>query len=362
MVPFSRGDFVPTFVLDSTLMPDFHFSQAAGRRIVLSFFGSTRNAAPWQSFLGLVRHAADFPALNGVLFGVSADPGDRENPEFAAASARATVFWDLDKAVCRSYGVSEPLDGEQGGDLLRAFSVVIDENLRFIAAIPMSSPEEHAARVLDAVQGIAPPVDHAPVLILPDVFEPDFCTRLIAMHDTSNAFSGQMTERNGRTVGRMDRSRKSRTDHHVQEEWALDIIRQRFLTRVRPEIRKAFAHTFTRLERYLVGCYDAADGGRFKAHRDNTTRGTAHRAFAVSVSLNDDYEGGGVQFAEYGPRIYRAPVGGAVVFSGTLMHEVMPVTRGRRCVFLTFVYDEAGRRIREQNNRYLDFDRIEAVA
>jgi len=50
-----------------------------------------------------------------------------------------------------------------------------------------------------------------------------------------------------------------------------------------------------------IGCYDSADGGYFRAHRDNTTPYTAHRQFAMSVNLNTgEYEGGDVHFPEYG--------------------------------------------------------------
>jgi predicted 2-oxoglutarate/Fe(II)-dependent dioxygenase YbiX len=108
------------------------------------------------------------------------------------------------------------------------------------------------------------------------------------------------------------------------------------------------------MERYLVACYDAAHGGHFRAHRDNTTKGTAHRRFAVTINLNaDEFGGGELRFPEFGPRSYRAPTGGAVVFSCSLLHEALPVTSGRRYAFLPFLYDEAAARVRVANNPYL---------
>ena len=68
--------------------------------------------------------------------------------------------------------------------------------------------------------------------------------------------------------------------------------------------------------------YAAEDNAHFRAHRDNTTKGTAHRRFAVSVNLNDDFDGGEVSFPEFAPRGYKPPVGGAVVFSCSLLHAV----------------------------------------
>jgi predicted 2-oxoglutarate/Fe(II)-dependent dioxygenase YbiX len=75
-----------------------------------------------------------------------------------------------------------------------------------------------------------------------------------------------------------------------------------------------------------------------------------HRRFAVSINLNRDYEGCDLIFPEFGRRTYRAPVGGAVVFSCGALHEVTPITRGRRYAFLPFLYGEADAAMREANN------------
>ena len=126
------------------------------------------------------------------------------------------------------------------------------------------------------------------------------------------------------------------------------------MRRVLPEIARVHCFKVTRMERFLVGCYTAEDGGHFRAHRDNTTSGTAHRRFAVSVNLNADFDSGEASFPEYGPRSYKPPPGGAVVFSCSLLHAVSRVTRGRRYAFLPFLYDEEAARLRAVNNRDLD--------
>jgi predicted 2-oxoglutarate/Fe(II)-dependent dioxygenase YbiX len=110
------------------------------------------------------------------------------------------------------------------------------------------------------------------------------------------------------------------------------------------------------MERYIVACYSAEDRGHFRAHRDNTTKGTAHRRFAVTINLNDEFEGGELSFPEYGPRSFKPPAGGAVVFSCSLLHAASEVTGGTRYAFLPFLYDEAAAKIREQNNRFLGED------
>jgi predicted 2-oxoglutarate/Fe(II)-dependent dioxygenase YbiX len=135
---------------------------------------------------------------------------------------------------------------------------------------------------------------------------------------------------------------KKRRDIWLQDPELQDAIRERLERRLFPMIHRALGFQVTRIERYLVSCYDAADQAVFHPHRDNTTQGTAHRKFACSLNLNDDFTGGDLRFIEYGPATYRPPPGGAVVFSCAMTHEATPVTAGRRYAFLPFFYDERG--------------------
>ena len=164
-----------------------------------------------------------------------------------------------------------------------------------------------------------------------------------------------MRDVGGKTVGIVDHSHKRRSDCNIEDEALKVAARERIERRLVPEVRKCFQFRVTRMERYMVCCYDAAIGGHFNAHRDDTTFGTAHRRFAVTINLDAEaYEGGDLNFPEFGSRRYRAPTGGAVVFSCSLLHKVYPVTKGRRYAFLPFLYDEAAARVREENNSKLD--------
>ena len=60
-----------------------------------------------------------------------------------------------------------------------------------------------------------------------------------------------------------------------------------------------------------------------------------------------------MSFPEYGPKGFKAPVGGAVVFSCSLLHAVSAVTSGKRYAFLPFLYDDEAAKIREANNAHL---------
>jgi predicted 2-oxoglutarate/Fe(II)-dependent dioxygenase YbiX len=120
--------------------------------------------------------------------------------------------------------------------------------------------------------------------------------------------------------------------------------------RLVPAIERFFQFSATRMDRYIVACYDSAIGGHFHRHRDNVNVGAQHRRFAVTINLNNDYDGCALVFPEFGHHTYRAPHGGAVVFSRGALHQVTPVTRGKRYAFLAFLYGEADAALREKND------------
>jgi predicted 2-oxoglutarate/Fe(II)-dependent dioxygenase YbiX len=161
-----------------------------------------------------------------------------------------------------------------------------------------------------------------------------------------------MVDAGGRTVGVYDPTRKIRRDQEIVDERLRMAAMHRILDRLVREISKAFQFQATRIERHIVACYDAESRGFFGAHRDNTTLGTAHRRFAVSLNLNSgEYAGGDLCFPEFGRQTYCAPAGGAIVFSCGLLHEAKPVMHGRRYVYLPFLYDEAAAQIRDDYQR-----------
>jgi hypothetical protein len=234
---------------------------------------------------------------------------------------------------------------------------VLDPLLRVIAYIPIHSAAEHNQRLEETLDAL-PPLEtysgvrqHAPVLVLPRIFEPEFCRFLIDKYQQHGGTeSGFMREKNGKTIGVYDNSFKRRRDYDIEDRDIIFAAQARIQSRLLPEIERAFQYKVTRMERYLVACYDAETGGFFRAHRDNTTKGTAHRRFAVTINLNrEEFEGGNLRFPEFGPAQYTAPTGGAVVFSCSLLHEAMPVTSGTRYAFLPFLYDDNAAKIRDTN-------------
>ncbi|NJO50871.1 MAG: 2OG-Fe(II) oxygenase, partial [Leptolyngbyaceae cyanobacterium RM2_2_4] len=195
----------------------------------------------------------------------------------------------------------------------------------------------------------------APVLLIPNVFERDFCEHLIHLYETNGSRdSGFMRQIDGKTVEVMDYEFKQRRDFLVEDPPLLERVNDLILRRVKPEIEKAFQFSVTRFERYLVSCYESTNRGFFNRHRDNTTKGTAHRRFAMSLNLNTgSYEGGCLHFPEYGSQLYQPGIGEAIIFSCSLLHEATPVVSGRRFVLLSFFYNDEDAKLREQNRKYI---------
>ena len=160
---------------------------------------------------------------------------------------------------------------------------------------------------------------------------------------------GRSARAQGRSVEQFDGEWKRRRDFPLTDPRLIASIRARIGRRVGPEIRKAFQMAVTRIERDLVARYDAETGGHFGPHRDDTGLSVAHRRFAVSINLNADFDGGEISFPEYSSQTFKAAPGAAVVFSASILHQVSRVTRGRRYVFLTFLFDEDAERLRQTN-------------
>jgi predicted 2-oxoglutarate/Fe(II)-dependent dioxygenase YbiX/peroxiredoxin len=361
------GEPAPWFQQRCSANPGFVFHTAGGRYLLLCFFGCVDPAG--QRALQLVRTARElFDDEQFSFFGVSIDPADEAQQRVAQSLPGVRHFWDTDGTVSRLYGAL-PLNAEHTlmSEFVRQW-VVIDPGLQVVATLPMRSDGTEQAELLALLQSLPPVASyagvdmHAPVLLLPRVLEPALCERLIAeFRSAGGAPSGFMRDVDGRTVMLQDPAHKRRRDHVIEDFSLRHLLQRRVQQKVLPALRRACSFEATRMERYLVGCYDAQDGGHFRPHRDNTTHGTAHRRFALSVNLNEEFDGGELCFPEYGPRRYKMPAGSAIVFSGSLLHAVTPVTHGCRYVFLPFLYDEAAAALRERNLVFLsDQDEVAA--
>jgi peroxiredoxin/predicted 2-oxoglutarate/Fe(II)-dependent dioxygenase YbiX len=357
----SPGDPAPRVHQRSTTNPRYHLDTAAGRYIVLCFFASAADPAGRAALEAVQQHRSLFDGQRACFFGVSLDPADEKHARVRESMPGLRYFWDFDGAISRRFGViAREAKGALDLSMIRRCWVILDPTLRVRAVFPFAADGSDRSDALQYIERLPDPARHAglelqaPVLFLPNVFEAELCRKLIELYEWNGGTeSGFMREADGKTVQVFDPRHKRRKDYSIEDPALIQELQARIKRRIAPEIRKVHQFDATRMERYIVSCYAAEDHAHFRAHRDNTTKGTAHRRFAVSINLNSEFEGGEVSFPEYGPRSFKPPPGGAVVFSCSLLHEVSEVTAGRRYAFLPFLYDDAAAKLREQNNQYL---------
>jgi predicted 2-oxoglutarate/Fe(II)-dependent dioxygenase YbiX len=138
-----------------------------------------------------------------------------------------------------------------------------------------------------------------------------------------------------------DYGREDRVDHWVINEKTTNFVTDRLRARLFPEIEKAFQYKITRFERYRIGSYKGERRGEAHGHRDDADEIVSHRRFAASINLNSEqFEGGELRFPEYGGHLYRPETGAAIVFSSSILHDALPVTKGQRFVLLSFLFGD----------------------
>jgi len=360
------GEPAPWFQGQTHLNPKYTLDTVGGHPVVLSFYRSAADPLSHAIVEQFESRGSDFEdGAKSMFFGVTTDPQDLSLQRVRERSGMRHYF-DLDTAISKLYGAVDQ-DYVPGHSAVptadySCFTVVLDQRLRCCRVVLFSSdPAQHVTEVMKVANDLvdtSPFVvgrSQAPVLIVPRIFEPELCQRLIDHYEQHGGKeSGFMRDVNGQTVGLYDYSHKRRRDQEILDENLRRACMIRIHDRLAPEIFKAYQFKATRMERYIVACYEAETQGHFNRHRDNTTIGTAHRKFAVSLNLNTgDFEGGQLWFPEFGRQVFVPPAGGCAVFSCSLLHEALPVTKGKRFVFLPFLYDDAAAQMRAQNERHL---------
>jgi peroxiredoxin len=352
----SVGRPAPWFVAASTTNPTFYFDVIAGRYVVLCFLRSSSEPASQKVLSDLGIYREFFDGKSCCFVGVSTDPTDKLLSRLKAQRPGIDFFWDFEQKISRLFGVVEQ------DDKYHLCTYILDLRLRVLQVIPFANePENHVAQLINILSSLPKFYEdgmasvQAPVLVVPRIFELGLCEALIAYYDRHGGEeSGFMRDENGLTVPVVDHGFKRRRDRVLEDENLRNAAMFRIHDLLVPEIYKAFQFKATRIERHMVACYDSESGGFFKPHRDNTTKATAHRKFAVSLNLNTgEYEGGLLRFPEFGRQTHTIPAGGAIVFSCSLLHEATPVTKGRRYAYLPFLYDDAAAKIREANQQFL---------
>lgn len=322
-MPLTRGDRVPDFVLPSAAGVSTRFFGVAGGTPAVLLAGIGVEVA--NAVASTLGEEAD------VLL-VATEP-----PAARAEGVQASVFVDADGAVRAKLLRVEP--GTTAAFLL-------DPGLRVATVLEAAATDATAlaaaARAALAALPRVEPIDvvaQAPVSLVPDVLDAEICGFLTGLLDAKGGVeSGVEALAGGEYADVIRHDAKRRKDHVVEDPELLRLLTATIGRRLFPEIQRAFQYRATRFEGFKIARYD--ETGFFRPHRDNLSPATAHRRFSVTLNLNAGYDGGHLRFPEYGPHRYRPAPGGAVIFSASLLHEVLPVTKGTRYVLITFVWGE----------------------
>lgn len=351
------GQSIPVFELPAHDGSSVASPAWIGKWTLVHFYLRDNSESCRIALQGLAQQQAAFQELGVNLVAIGLESVDSHASFAAAAGIPFPLLSDPSASTFAAFGsiqVEPTGDGKANLALIRS-STLIDPSLRVAKMYRDITDVNHPQTVLADAKAIIDReptrriVNHAPVLLIPNVLPPEMRAKLIDLWEQENVESGFMRQVDGKTVGMLDPTHKIRRDHFMKPGPLLKELQTYIGNRVVPEIRKAFNYNVTRREDFRIACYDSARGGYFRPHRDNTTDGTAHRRFAMSLLLNDEYEGGALRFPEFGKHTYRPDAGSAVIFSCSLLHEALDVTAGRRFVLLSFFYGEAEAKIREEN-------------
>jgi peroxiredoxin len=245
--------------------------------------------------------------------------------------------------VFAAYGL---LRGDDVPARIPVRTVLLDRLRRIAAILDAPGVADHAKRILAMTKdapgtgNLAPP--HAPVLVIPGMLDARECQDLIALYNAA----GDLTAARPREGDKdfklpvYDQDRQDRVDHVIKTGAVLTFLDSRMKARVHPLVKKAFGFEVTRRENFHVARYTGPRAGTAIGHRDNTERETSYRRFALSVSLNDDFEGGALKFKEFTGDGYKGAPGTALVFSSGLLHEVEETTKGVRYTLISHLFSE----------------------
>jgi predicted 2-oxoglutarate/Fe(II)-dependent dioxygenase YbiX len=320
----------------------------AGRYIVLAFLPASAPPPEIREVMALLAdHESLFDDSHCCFFGVL-----RHKQMIASArNSPPGIRWFLDPYgdLFLESGMSSGEDGDEGGWF------VLDPTLRIMKTAPLSRTAEVMRWVseLPSVDDYAGTRIHAPVLIVPRVFEPQLCAEIVAYYRQGRTIEGGLIDQADGVVSPpfVDKDYRSARQLSIADGDLKARIEDRIRGRLAPEVFRALRYRVGDIKSYLVAGYDAAEAGRFRPHRDNMPP-LQQRQFTIAINLNEDFEGGELRFPEYGTRTYRAPAGGAIVFASSLLHEVTLLTRGRRYVMISFFLDSPA-----SESRFEDEDR-----
>ena len=329
------GDRAPNFALpDHEGKVTMFYERVVGRPVTLLFFPPVQPPLRPPALLAVEKAAEQFEAAGVEVYAITGMPPQAVQ----AIKPKVRVWADPEGKVSQAF-LTQLGAGLDGG----AVAAVLDANQRLLRVL--SGTADLARRILDVYADLPPHANgrvcraNAPVLVMPRLLDQTMCDELIAMFEQGEVVEGTVAAVDaGGEAQKVRHTQKKRLDHAIMDPGLNRILQQTIGRRLAPELEKAFNFQGFQFDRFLVCRYAADRQDRFRTHRDNLAPSNQDRRFAMTANLNgDDYEGGELTFPEYGPDRYKTGNGGAVIFSCSLLHEALPVTRGVRYALLTFL-------------------------
>ncbi len=313
----------------------------AGKPILLLFCPSVQDESLAAGLRAFGAAAGKLSALHATLLVICRSPAEANAKARAGLALPFALLADPNAAIFKGYGV----DPHPAVPALTLF--ILDAGHRVARVLDRGEPKALVEETIATIERLATArpatrllQSHPPVLVLPRMLRAEDCaflaqvwSRKVPEHATDGfTNAGNASERGDFKVVH-DGAYGKAVEYIVQDPALQGFIDARFRRRLLPEINRAFQAKGLKREGYRIAGYEARQGSFLNPHRDNSTPANAHRRFTMTVNLNaGEYEGGELRFREYGEQLYAVERGTAIIWSASLLHEVLPVTKGRRLV------------------------------
>jgi thioredoxin-dependent peroxiredoxin len=117
------GDIAPDFELDGT-EGRFRLADHRGERVVLLFYPGDFTPVCTKQFCSYADRYEEMDRLDALIVGISAQSVERHHDFQAIHAIPVPLLADVDRAVAKAYGVSQPIRGT------RRATVIVDEDGR----------------------------------------------------------------------------------------------------------------------------------------------------------------------------------------------------------------------------------------
>ena len=334
---FSRGDRVPNFRLpnQSGATGSFYHDVKGGAVLLLAL--ESLNSPQGKEALSFL--ASQFASLaeQGVeVFAIAQDGPIAVSSVAETQGLSFHLYADPQRSITKRLLIREAAMG--GGQVpLRLF--FLDRNQRVVTHLEGKIDAQkfdnaldkllQDIRYLDIPRTLSNP---APVLIVPRVLDQATCKELIALWQKENHEGGFSTGQ----VNTYDPDKKKTLEHVIKDPKLVRRLNITLARKISPELGKVFNFRQNfQFDIPVVMSYQPDRADFFGLHRDDL-RPQNKRIFAMSLNLNDAFEGGELIFPEYSPHGFKMDAGSAAIFACGLLHEAKPVTSGQRFVLTNF--------------------------